>query len=121
MQMWAEKQLAPMMKEIEAVGGIEFDKKDTSWIPDEFTEFEALAKEKIKLQEEIKAELGCAQVFDDNEWKVTQRRLDEDAFDLAFAAVECRSNKNTGKIEVNYVDPTMMILPTFNGKTGESI
>lgn len=120
--LWATKQLEADMKEIEAMGNFSLGQKpDTSWIPDEFTEFEALAKEKIKLQEEIKAELGCAQIFDENEWKVTERRLDEDSFDLAFSAVECRTNKNTGKIEVNYVNPEMMILPTFSGKVGENI
>jgi len=120
--LWAEKQLRADFEEIEKLGGFTLnDKPDIDWIPDEFEEFEALAHAKIKLQEEIKAELGCAQVFEENEWKITERRLDESAFDLAFESVECRANSFTGKIEVNYVDPEALILPTFSGKVGEDI
>lgn len=120
--MWAQKLLQDAMAEVQQNGKFTLPgQQDTSWMPDDFDDFEAVAKEKIKLQEEIRAELGCAEVFDQNEWKVTERRIDEDSFDLAFVAVECRSNKNTNKIEVNYVDPENMILPTFTGKTGDNI
>lgn len=120
--LWAEKQLRADFEEIEKLGGFTFqDKQDTDWIPDEYEEFEALAHTKIKVQEEIKAELGCAQVFEENEWKITERRLDESGFDLAFEAVECRANKFTGKIDVNYIDPETLVLPTFKGKVGEDI
>lgn len=120
--LWAEKQLRADFEEMEKMGGFQLqDKQDTDWIPDEYEEFEALAHTKIKLQEEIKAELGCAQIFEENEWKITERRLDESGFDLAFESVECRTNKFTGKIEVNYVDPETLILPTFKGKVGEDI
>lgn len=120
--LWAEKQLRGDFEQLEKLGGFQFqDKQDTDWIPDEFEEFEALAHTKIKVQEEIKAELGCAQVFEENEWKITERRMDESGFDLAFEAVECRANAFTGKIDVNYVDPETLILPTFKGKVGEDI
>jgi len=120
--MWAEKQLQADLDELEQLGNFKFnDRQDTSWIPDDYEEFEALAHAKTKLKAEIAAELGCAQVFNDNEWKITERRIDEDNFDLAFSAVECRTNKFTGKIDVNYIDPQFLIMPTFSGKVGEDI
>lgn len=120
--LWAEKQLKADLDEIESLGGFKFsERQNTDWIPDEYAEFEALAHTKVRLKEEIQAELGCASVFEENEWKITERRLDESGFDLAFEAVECRLNSFTGKINVNYVDPETLILPSFSGKVGEDI
>lgn len=120
--MWAEKVLKDDLDEIEKIGNIKLSgRQDTSWIPDEHAEFEALANVKVKIAEEIKAELACGQVFEDNEWDITSRRLDESGFDLAFESLECRTNRFTGKIDVNYVDPETLIMPTFTGKTGEDI
>ncbi len=120
--LWAEKQLGPQFDEIEQIGGFKFsDRQDTSWMPDEYEEFDALASAKEKLIEEIRAEEGCAAVFEENEWKITERRLDEAGFDLAFLSLECRSNHVTGKIDVNFVDPESLVLPSFSGKTGDDI
>lgn len=120
--MWAEKQLKDYFDDLENIAGFKLsDRQNTDWIPDEYEEFEALAHAKIKVIEEIRAELGCGAVFEENEWKILERRLDESGFDLAFESLECRANKFTGKIDVNYIDPETLLLPSFSGKTGESI